>query len=101
LAKKGRWWRPAAGRCGRERDKLWLETPLLVEVVALDLHIELRAERLFQHLQPRLGEVRPALPLQRPVERAGEPAGERDEAGRMLFKAGAPTLGGSPSGTSK
>ena len=62
-----------------ERDELRLDRALAVEPVALDLDIEPRAEDLGEALEPAFGEVAKSRP-QRPVDRPGGAAGQRDEA---------------------
>ena len=62
-----------------ESDKIRLDSALAIEPVALNLDIEPRAENLGQALEPALGQVAKSC-SQRPVDRPGGAAGQRDEA---------------------
>ena len=67
-----------AGAIG-EDDEVGLGCPLTVEPVALDLDIEPGAESIGQALEPAFGQVAKAC-SQRPVDRPGRSAGQRDKA---------------------
>ena len=69
-----------------ESDELRLGRALAIEPMALDLDIEPRAENLAQALETTFGQVAKSC-SQRPVDRPGGAAGERDEA-RAFFQRG-------------
>ncbi len=69
-----------------ERDELRLDGALAIEPMALDLDIEPRAEDFGQAVKPALSQVAKSS-SQRPVDRPGRPASERDEA-RTCFQRG-------------
>ena len=77
---RARWSRPAAGRARSARSiSAGSIATLGLEPVALKLDIEPVAESCAQPPQPRLGEIG-HVSAERPVDRAGRAAGQRDQA---------------------